>query len=63
MPRATKFLKEDIIEAASAVVKKEGLSAINARRVAKELGCSVQPIFYQFETHPEDIPVVYDRRL
>lgn len=32
MPRATKFLKEDIIEAASAVVKKEGLSAINARR-------------------------------
>ena len=49
MPRATKFLKEDIIEAASAVVKKEGLSAINARRVAKELGCSVQPIFYQFE--------------
>lgn len=43
MPRATKFLKEDIIEAASAVVKKEGLSAINARRVAKELGCSVQP--------------------
>ena len=49
MPRATKFLKEDIIEAACAVVKKEGLSAINARRVAKELGCSVQPIFYQFE--------------
>lgn len=41
MPRATKFLKEDIIEAACAVVKKEGLSAINARRVAKELGCSV----------------------
>ena len=37
MPRATKFLKEDIIEAASAVVKKEGLSAINARRVEKEL--------------------------
>ena len=49
MPRATKFLKEDIIEAACAVVKKEGLSAINARRVAKELGCSVQPIFYRFE--------------
>ena len=49
MPRATKFLKEDIIEAASAVVKKEGLSAINARRVAKELGCWVKPIFYQFE--------------
>ena len=62
MPRATKFLKEDIIEAACAVVKKEGLSAINARRVAKELGCSVQPIFYQFE-NMEDIPVVYDRRL
>ena len=49
MPRATKYLKEDIIEAACAVVKKEGLTAINARRVAKELGCSVQPIFYQFE--------------
>ena len=49
MPRATKYLKEDIIEAACAVVKREGLTAINARRVAKELGCSVQPIFYQFE--------------
>ena len=44
MPRATKFLKEDIIEAACAVVKKEGLSAINARRVAKELGCSKKRI-------------------
>lgn len=48
MPRATKYQKEDIIEAACNVAKEEGLSAINARRVAKELGCSVQPIFYQF---------------
>ncbi len=53
MPPARKFKKEDIINAAYEIVKEEGFVGVNARRVAKELGCSVQPIFHNFATMEE----------
>ncbi len=49
MPRSTTFKKEDILNVAYELVRKEGMEAINARRIAKELNSSVHPIFNQFK--------------
>lgn len=49
MPPITKIKKEDIIKGCFEIAKKEGLDSINARRIAKELKCSVQPIFSNFK--------------
>lgn len=48
MPPTKKFQKEEIVNTAYELIKKEGLESVNARRIAKELGCSVQPIFHNF---------------
>ena len=53
MPPIKRFEKEDIVNTAYEIVKKEGFSGLNARRIAKELSCSVQPIFHNFETMEE----------
>lgn len=53
MPPLIKIKKEDIIEAGYLIVKEEGLEALNARRIAKKLKCSIQPIFSNFKTMEE----------
>ena len=50
MPPRVKFQKKEIVNAALNVVKKEGIDAVTAREVAKELKVSVGPIFTWFET-------------
>lgn len=50
MPPKAKVTKNNIIEAALTIAEKEGFSSITARSVAKELGCSVAPIYVNFET-------------
>lgn len=50
MPNKIKVTKEDIIKASLLIVEKEGLEAVNARRIAKELNCSIQPVYYYFNT-------------
>lgn len=59
MPPIPKFSKEDIINCAYEIVKKEGFEKLNARRIASELGCSVQPIFHNFTSMEELNKVVY----
>lgn len=49
MPPKVRFQREDIISVTCKIVQEDGMEAVNARRVAKELGCSVQPIFHKFE--------------
>lgn len=49
MPPKIRIKKEDIIAAAYEIVKNEGISKVNARRIAQELNCSVQPIFSNFD--------------
>ena len=49
MPPAKKFQREDIIRTAYELVKSEGMGEMNARRIAKELGCSTQPIYHNFD--------------
>lgn len=53
MPPAKKIDKNDIIKVTYKIADKEGLENINARRIAKELGCSVQPIFHNFTSMEE----------
>lgn len=50
MPPKVKFQKNEIVNAALNVVRKEGIDAVTAREVAKELKVSVGPIFTWFET-------------
>lgn len=45
MARTVSISKENLLEAAINIVKEEGASALTARRLAKEAGCSTQPIF------------------
>ena len=50
MPPKVKFTKEEIAQAALAVVRKKGFEAVTAREVAGELGVSPRPIFTWYET-------------
>ena len=53
MPAAKKVTKEAIIDAAVEVLRDGGFSAINARSVAKKMGCSTQPIYVSFKNMEE----------
>ena len=53
MPAAKKVSKDKIIDAAIEVLRDGGFSAINARSVARKLGCSTQPIYLSFQSMEE----------
>ena len=50
MPPRIKITKEEIINTALDLVRREGEQAINARAIAALLCCSTQPIFSNFAT-------------
>lgn len=60
MPPVRKITKEDIIKKSLFIVNKEGLTSLNARRLAKELMCSTQPIFSKFKNMEELNSAVVD---
>lgn len=45
MARSALFTREDVAAAGLALVRREGIGALTARAIAKELGCSLSPIF------------------
>ena len=53
MPPKVRITKNDIIETALELVRKNGEGAICARNIAAALGCSTQPIFSNFATMEE----------
>lgn len=53
MPPKIKMTEEAIIHAAIKLVQEQGIEKLNARSLAKELGCSVQPIFRVFSSMEE----------
>ena len=53
MPAVRKASREQIIDAAVEVLRDDGFSAINARSVARKLGCSTQPIYFSFQNMDE----------
>ncbi len=48
MPRTKRIEKADILHAAAQVVRTQGESALSVRSIAKELGCSTQPLYSEF---------------
>ena len=53
VPAARKVSKDEIIDAAVEVLRDGGFSAVNARSVARKLGCSTQPIYFSFQSMDE----------
>ncbi len=50
MPPKQKITREMILECAFAIAEREGIMAVTSRSIAKELGCSIQPVFSHFPT-------------
>lgn len=48
MPGSPKIQKEEMLKTAFHILVKEGYSAINIKAVANKIGCSTQPISWQF---------------
>lgn len=61
MPPKVKITNEDIIEAALSIVREAGIGGINAREIASKLGCSIQPIFRNFQSMENLKTVLYER--
>lgn len=53
MPPKVRITKEDIIDAAVDIVRKNGEQSINARNIATALNCSTQPVFSNFANMEE----------
>lgn len=61
MPMKPKFTKEEIIDVAYEIVRKNGISQLTARSLGKELGCSSCPIFTVFDSMDDVITNVKER--
>ena len=63
MPRKTVIFKKDIINAAVELVRSDGHESLNARALAKSLGCSTQPIFSNFSSMDDVMKSVLEATL
>ena len=61
MPPKAKVTREMILDAAFDLVRSEGQGALNVRALARRLGCSTQPILYNFATMEALTAAVYER--
>ena len=50
MPPRLKLTRSALLQAAFQIARTQGIDAVTARSVAKEAGCSIQPVFSQFAT-------------
>lgn len=50
MPPQVKITKEEILNTAIELIKERGFENLNARDLAKKIGCSVHPIFRVFQS-------------
>ena len=53
MPRTSKITREEALRAAAEIVRTEGEGALNARSLARALGCSTQPVYSLFRNMEE----------
>ena len=49
MPKSTTITKEIIIKTAFEIARKEGFAVLSARNIAKQIGCSTQPIYWSYK--------------
>ena len=61
MPPKARISREDILNAAFELVRREGQAALNVRTLARRLNCSTQPILYNFATVEALRAAVYER--
>lgn len=61
MPPKTSFTKDRVVQAAVQIAREQGWEQINARTVSQALGCSTQPVMYQFATIEELKRAAYDQ--
>lgn len=55
-----KIQKEDLLKGAIKIIRNNGVEALSARNLAKEVGCSTQPIFRLFENMDDLKNTVYN---
>lgn len=51
MPPKQKFTKEEVVNAALEITRRDGINALTARRLGAELDSSSRPIFTEIFTH------------
>lgn len=61
MPPKAQLSREDILDKALELTRAEGFDSLTARRLAKALGCSTQPVFRAFQTMEELKAALYLR--
>lgn len=61
MPPKTKVSREMIAKGAFELVKRDGIDALSAKNLAKELSCSTQPLFWWYANMEEIKSVVLAR--
>ncbi len=61
MPPKARITRDMILDAAFEQVRADGHEALNVRTLAKRLGCSTQPILYNFPTMEELKDAVYEK--
>ena len=63
MPPRAKYSRQEIIEKAIGLIKREGADKLTARELAAELGTSSKPVFIAFENMDELKKAVFDSAL
>ncbi len=53
MPKPKTVVRADVLSAAAEVVRKQGDRGLNARAIAREIGCSTQPVYTLFKNMEE----------
>ncbi|MBQ3383727.1 MAG: TetR/AcrR family transcriptional regulator [Lachnospiraceae bacterium] len=61
MPKKPTTTREEMIDGAFELVRTEGHQALTVRSLAAKLGCSTQPIMYQFPNIDELKDLVYEK--
>ncbi len=59
MPPKPRVTRQMVLDAAFALVREKGVESLSARAVAEALGCSTQPVMYNFRTVEELRDAVY----
>ncbi len=50
VPPQKRIFRQDILQAATELVRKQGAQALSVRAIAREMNCSTQPIYSTFES-------------
>ena len=59
MPPKARVTRDMIVDAGFAIARERGIEQVNARTVSEKLGCSTQPVMYQFGRIEEMKQAIY----